>query len=192
MDTGTDNRARILACALDLFAGRGYDAVGVQEIVEAAGVTKPSLYHYFASKRGLLDTLLAEQYADLTEPLARATEYQRDLVTSLRQVMQVYFNFARQHPVFYRMQLGMTFAPPDSEPNLAVRKFQAEQFHLVEVLFACAAEQHGNLTGRQYAYAATLIGLINTHIGLYLNGYSELNDALVYRAVQQFMYGIFS
>ena len=42
-----DNRARLLDCAQDLFAARGYDAVGVQEIVEAAGVTKPTLYHYF-------------------------------------------------------------------------------------------------------------------------------------------------
>ncbi len=41
-----DTRARILCHALQLFASRGYDATGVQEIVEAAGVTKPTLYHY--------------------------------------------------------------------------------------------------------------------------------------------------
>ena len=33
-----DNRSRLLTCALDLFAARGYDAVGVQEVAEAAGV----------------------------------------------------------------------------------------------------------------------------------------------------------
>src|SRR5215211_7966667 len=54
------NRALILDRALGLFAARGYDAVGVQEIVEAAGVTKPTLYHYFGSKRGLLEALVAE------------------------------------------------------------------------------------------------------------------------------------
>ena len=32
-----DNRSRLLECALDLFTARGYDAVGVQEIVDAAG-----------------------------------------------------------------------------------------------------------------------------------------------------------
>ena len=32
-----DNRAAILSAALALFAERGYDAVGVQEVVEAAG-----------------------------------------------------------------------------------------------------------------------------------------------------------
>ena len=52
-----DNRAEILNAALDLFHARGYDAVGVQEIVERAGVTKPTLY-YFGSKLGLLKSLL--------------------------------------------------------------------------------------------------------------------------------------
>ena len=45
-----DNRAEILNAALDLFHARGYDAVGVQEIVDRAGVTKPTLYYYFGSK----------------------------------------------------------------------------------------------------------------------------------------------
>ena len=55
-----DNRTGLLHSALTLFATRGYDAVGVQEIVENAGVTKPTLYHYFGNKLGLLETLLEE------------------------------------------------------------------------------------------------------------------------------------
>jgi AcrR family transcriptional regulator len=45
---------RLLAEATRLFAGRGYDRTSVQEIVEAAGVTKGALYHYFGSKDDLL------------------------------------------------------------------------------------------------------------------------------------------
>ena len=52
--TELDNRELILNAALDLFYARGYDAVGVQEIVDRAGVTKPTLYYYFGSKLGLL------------------------------------------------------------------------------------------------------------------------------------------
>ncbi|MBH1936623.1 TetR family transcriptional regulator [Streptomyces sp. AV19] len=50
---------RLLAAATRLFADRGYDRTSVQEIVEAAGVTKGALYHYFGSK----DDLLHEIYA---------------------------------------------------------------------------------------------------------------------------------
>jgi len=50
---------RLLAEATRLFAERGYDRTSVQEIVEAAGMTKGALYHYFGSK----DDLLHEIYA---------------------------------------------------------------------------------------------------------------------------------
>ncbi len=50
---------RLLAEATRLFADRGFDRTSVQEIVEAAGVTKGALYHYFGSK----DDLLHEVYA---------------------------------------------------------------------------------------------------------------------------------
>ncbi len=43
----------ILRVAARLFATRGFEATSVREIVEAAGVTKPTLYYYFGSKEGL-------------------------------------------------------------------------------------------------------------------------------------------
>ena len=43
----------IARAAARLFAERGYDATSVREIVEAAGVAKPTLYYYFRSKEGL-------------------------------------------------------------------------------------------------------------------------------------------
>ena len=60
-----DNRSNILSQAVELFASRGYDAVGVQEIVDAAGITKPTLYHYFGSKLGLLNTIFTEHFTAL-------------------------------------------------------------------------------------------------------------------------------
>jgi len=70
--TPMDNRSTILARALELWSERGYDAVGVQEIVDAAGITKPTLYHYFGSKRGLLDCLIEERSGGLRDAAAAA------------------------------------------------------------------------------------------------------------------------
>ena len=49
-----DNRERILQCALELFYAKGYDAVGVQEIAQKAGITKPTLYYYLKNWSGHL------------------------------------------------------------------------------------------------------------------------------------------
>src|SRR5690606_6150197 len=56
------NRAadRILAAARDLFYREGIRAIGVDEIVRKAGVTKPSLYRSFSSKDELAASYLRQ------------------------------------------------------------------------------------------------------------------------------------
>lgn len=49
-----DIRADLIAAAIELFFERGYEATGVQDIVDRAGCTKGGLYHYFRSKEELL------------------------------------------------------------------------------------------------------------------------------------------
>ncbi len=187
-----DNRTKIINCALKLFAARGYEAVGVQEIVEAAGITKPTLYHYFGSKQGLLESALKENFEPLYQAAKQAAAYNGDLPLTLNRVVATYFNFARDNAIFYRIQLAMWFAPPNSEPFRLVSRLNNDLYQLLEDLFRQAAREHGNMKGRQRAYATTFLGMINTYIGLALNGYVELNDQLVYQASHQFMHGIFS
>jgi AcrR family transcriptional regulator len=187
-----DNRARILDCALQLFASRGYDAVGVQEIAAAAGIAKPTLYHYFGSKQGLLNTLLAEWFARLYAVIEPAATYHGDLPLTLNRIAAAYFEFAKDNRLFYRMQLSMWFAPIHSAVFRAVARLSEKQQQCIEDVFAQAARDHGNMTGRQRAYAATFLGMINTYIGLSLNDYVDLTEELAHRATHQFMHGIFS
>jgi AcrR family transcriptional regulator len=187
-----DNRSAILTHALDMWSARGYGAVGVQEIVDSAGITKPTLYHYFGSKRGLLDCLIDERAEPLRQALAKACVYRGDLVLTLETVVRTYFEFALGNAAFYRMQLSFWFAPPDSDEHQAFLARNIGQHDTLERLFAVAVADHGNMRGRERAYAATFLGTINTYIGLALNGYGELDDQLVHRAVHQFMHGILS
>jgi TetR/AcrR family transcriptional regulator len=187
-----DNRQQLLDCALRLFSQRGYDAVGVQEIVEEAGVTKPTLYHYFNSKRGLMDALLQREYTRLLSVLLEASLYQGDLVLTLQNLTRAYFNFAQQFSLFYRLQHAMVLAPPESEVNQAVRPYYKEQMDIITRVFILAAEDHGNLKGRHNRYAAGFIGGLNAVVGLFFNQKLDLTDEVIYQTVHQFMYGIFS
>lgn len=187
-----DNRSILLARALELWSERGYEAVGVQEIVEAAGVTKPTLYHYFGSKRGLLDALVDERSAGLKDALGRAAVYHGDLVATLEAVVRAYFDFAQANSPFYRLQLAFWFAPSQSDEHRAILARNLNQHEALERLFEAAAIDHGNMRGRHRAYAATFLGMINTYIGLWLNGHASLDDQLVYQAIHQFQHGIYS
>ncbi|WP_239154013.1 TetR/AcrR family transcriptional regulator [Amycolatopsis sp. FDAARGOS 1241] len=62
---------RLLKQATKLFAKKGFDRTSVQEIVEAAGVTKGALYHYFGSKDDLLYEIYARVLREQTSQLER-------------------------------------------------------------------------------------------------------------------------
>jgi AcrR family transcriptional regulator len=64
-------REALLAAARRLFTERGYENVGTEEIVRAAGVTRGALYHHFGDKASLLDALYARIEAESTERVAR-------------------------------------------------------------------------------------------------------------------------
>jgi TetR/AcrR family transcriptional regulator len=191
------NKGNILQVALGLFSERGYEAVGVAEICEASGITKPTLYHYFGSKRGLLDAIIAERGGPLALRIRDAASYAagdraRGVSDGLERVALTMTAFAKEDGAFARLRLSLAFAPPSSEGWQAASSLNEGIFAAVESFFLEAAKDHGNMRGRSKPYAAAFIGTIDTYVGLFLAGHSSLDDEVVRGAVRQFMYGIFS
>jgi TetR/AcrR family transcriptional repressor of nem operon len=67
-----ENREAIVTAADGLFRERGVDAVGLNELMGAAGLTRGGFYNHFASKDALVDTVLAEAMAEGVGNLDRA------------------------------------------------------------------------------------------------------------------------
>lgn len=64
-----DTRQQILDTAKDIILGKGFAAVGLNEILSAAGVPKGSFYHYFKSKEQFGDALLENYFDDYLQML---------------------------------------------------------------------------------------------------------------------------
>lgn len=60
-------RGALIAAGRALFASRGYDGVGTEEIVAEAGVTRGALYHHFDGKRGLFKAVYEAVEEELIE-----------------------------------------------------------------------------------------------------------------------------
>jgi AcrR family transcriptional regulator len=69
---GEETRTRILEAAGESFSRHGYDATGVAEICERAGVTKGAFYHHFASKQAVFMELLSDWLEVVDSELAIA------------------------------------------------------------------------------------------------------------------------
>jgi AcrR family transcriptional regulator len=187
-----DSRAGLLQAALTLFAAKGYDGVGVQEVAEAAGVAKPTLYHFFGSKHGLLAALFDAFATKLDDAVRDASDYARNLPLTLDRIVAAYIDFASREPLFYRLELALYFSPRDSEAHqVAVRHYAYRQSVLEEV-FRKAVREHGNMRGRHRRYAITLVGMINSYVALQLNEHIVITDRLRRDIVHQFSHGIYS
>ena len=57
----------IIDCAAKLFAAKGFASTSINEIAEAAGLSKAGVYHYFDSKSEILRTMLTEHLEAVTE-----------------------------------------------------------------------------------------------------------------------------
>jgi AcrR family transcriptional regulator len=62
-----DKRRMILDAAVRVFARRGFHACRVSDIADEAGVAYGLVYHYFASKEEVLDTLFLERWGVMLE-----------------------------------------------------------------------------------------------------------------------------
>ncbi|HOE35209.1 MAG: TetR/AcrR family transcriptional regulator [Chloroflexi bacterium] len=187
-----NNRTTILETALAFFAAFGYEATGTLEICDAAGVTKPTMYHYFKSKRGLMEAILSENFEPFLQRLKEASTYQHDITLNLEKIMRAYFKFAQENPVFYRLQFSMQSAPLKSESYELVSPWVKRQREMIQAMFRQAEEDHGNMRGRSWGYTTTLLGMINAYVSDALAHERELDDELIYQARHQFMHGIFS
>ena len=57
-------RERLLAAADELFYGEGFNLVGIDRVIERAGVAKASLYDYFGSKEELIRSYLQQRHEE--------------------------------------------------------------------------------------------------------------------------------
>ena len=67
-------RSRLLTIASELFYRDGIRTVGIEKICTAAGITKPTLYHYFGSKDGLVAAYLEDQNERVFDRLTSAAD----------------------------------------------------------------------------------------------------------------------
>jgi AcrR family transcriptional regulator len=71
-------RDRLLAAANDLFYAEGVQTVGIDRVIEHAGVAKASLYNTFGSKENLVRAYLAARHEQTLAGLRRAIDRQTD------------------------------------------------------------------------------------------------------------------
>ncbi|MCA9563508.1 MAG: TetR/AcrR family transcriptional regulator [Myxococcales bacterium] len=147
------NKSRIMAVAERLFAEHGYAATSVRTILSEAGVTGPTLYHYFGSKEDLLWSLVRLRLDELFGELASESEsftsaeevFSRFALRALRQ--------AKQHPNSTRLLFGVMFGP---KSGLCQENLDATEDDYGQALLTIVQRVAPNASESRVAFAVSM------------------------------------
>lgn len=121
-------RQQLFDVARERFSQQGFHATSMDEIAEAAGVTKPVLYQHFPSKRALYVELLEDTGRQLLTTLAEATGRAGSGRERVELGFRAYFGFAVNQRAAFRLLLGTSLR---ADPEFA---------RIVEEILDAAAE----------------------------------------------------
>src|ERR687885_711771 len=107
-ERGEATRAALVQAARELFSERGYAAVGTNEVVRRAGVTRGAMYHHFADKRELFRAAYEETEKELVQGLAARLATIDDPWEALVTGMRAFFDIASDPKL---MRMGLIDAP---------------------------------------------------------------------------------
>lgn len=194
MNENKDNKQEIIQCALRLFSKKGFDGTSTMEIVTAAKVTKPTMYHYFGSKEGLLEDILRLYYEPFIKDLEQAATLPEDIALTFFRLAKVYFDSAVRSQDFFRFRAGMMLRDGEDTAYVTAKPYQEKEGRIVKDFFDKAAECAGNIKGKEELCTISFIGTVNATISAYLQSGNDklLTDDTIYRLRQQFIYGIYS
>ena len=97
------NRAAILEAALDVFSANGFRGATVDQIANAAGLSKPNLLYYFPSKEAIFTELLSQLLDTWLDPLREldaAGDPMQEILAYVQRKLQLSRDFPRESRLY--------------------------------------------------------------------------------------------
>lgn len=122
------SRERIVATARDLFIERGYPGVSMQQIADASGLRKASLYHHFKSKEALFAEVMAVEMDQLLDDFREADRAAGTIGNRLEAIALINYRRFAQPDVFQMAQDFFKYVPDSDHEEVHKRLREMERF----------------------------------------------------------------
>jgi AcrR family transcriptional regulator len=147
-------RRQLLDVATEVFAERGFHPTSMNDIADAAGVTKPVLYQHFRSKRALYLELLEDVGEQLRDAIEKATSEAEGPREQVELGFRAYFRFVAGRQASFQLLFGGG-ARRDEEFASAVRVVEVSIAETIATLIAVEGLSHE----RRLLLAHGIVGL---------------------------------
>lgn len=152
-------RERLLENGAALFAAKGFNGVGVEELGESVGLTGPSMYRHFRTKSALLAEMLVTVSDSLLEGATEVIEEDLDPQQTLSALIQRHIEFAISYPDLIRVH-ERDFGNLEEDDARQVRRLQRRYVELWVGQIQLVRGNESPETARTMAHA--VFGLLNS------------------------------
>lgn len=154
-------REEILAAARELFYEKGYQLTTVEEIAEAAEISKGTVYLYFGSKDELYVSVILEGFGELEKRLVSAVESGASVIEKITVIFSIFIDHCLNHREYFR--LTQYFLSESVRENLPLEMRETIDSHsrdLLEVASRVVRQgiEEGVFREDLDPYAASIIG----------------------------------
>lgn len=161
------SRDKILDCAEELFARRGFAGTGLSEVAEAVRLSKSSLFHHFHSKAQLYAAVISRILARIETAVMRSLAEGGGPADRLDRWIDVVIDVLASHPTYARLLLRSLFEddelagdlPEEREANDTLRRITAAAGRLLREGMAAGVFRPASVAHT----IQTLIGAIVYH-----------------------------
>lgn len=138
-------RRTLQKAAAGLYAESGAAAISARAIAQRAGVSVGTLYAYFGSLQGLMQSLWMEPVEVINAQLARLATETADPVQRLRALLNAYVEVALSRPELFRG--AFLFVRPDTLPKPAREPFEDTPFAALLAAAIREGQESGTVRG---------------------------------------------
>ncbi len=147
-------RAQLLDAAIDVFTTKGYHAAAMDDIADAAGVSKPVLYQHFGSKLDLYLAVLDASCDRLTTEVEQALASTDDNAERVIATMDAFFDFVARADGQFRFVFES-----DLTDDRVQDRINAAQEEIAEAVAEVIADDTGLPRDQAKLLAISLVGL---------------------------------
>jgi AcrR family transcriptional regulator len=164
-------RSQLLEVALERFAASGFHGTSMEEIADAAGVTKPVLYQHFGSKRTLYLELLETVGEELLEAVATRAAAEVEPYQRVLAGFRAYFQFVGERTSAFQVLFGHGSRQTDEFADVIGTVEASVAGAIAAFIDADIEESHRNLLG------VAIVGLGEVTARLWISRHDESDES---------------
>ena len=171
-------KRKIFQTAIKLFAEKGYENTGIEEITAVAGYAKGSLYYHFGTKEDLFDLLLEEGYKLLNNSIDIKFRKCENALDKLRAIIMVQIKSIIKYEEFVTVIINNTLG--DTPRTKKCQKAVSNYIDRIENVIKQGIDEGTFINGDTECIAYSVFGITFSSLLYRLNKNKNLTVEQIY------------